>query len=58
MNTKEYYWLNSHSRLFLERGYVEPGITPEERINQIANNAEKILKINGFADKFNNLPIS
>jgi len=52
MNTKEYYWLNSHSRLFLERGYVEPGITPEERINQIANNAEKILKIKGFADKF------
>jgi ribonucleotide reductase alpha subunit len=49
---KEYYWLNSHSRLFLERGYLEEGITPEQRIKQIADNAEKILKIKGFADKF------
>jgi ribonucleotide reductase alpha subunit len=50
--TKEYYWLNSHSRLFLERGYLEPDTTPEQRIRQIAENAEKILKIKGFADKF------
>lgn len=49
---KEYYWLNSHSRLFLERGYLEEGITPEQRIKQIADNAEKILKIKGFSDKF------
>ena len=49
---KEYYWLNSHSRLFLERGYLEEGTTPEQRIKQIAQNAEKILKIKGFADKF------
>jgi ribonucleoside-diphosphate reductase alpha chain len=52
MNTKEYYWLNSHSRLFLERGYLEEGISPEDRIKQIAKNAEDILKIKGFADKF------
>jgi ribonucleotide reductase alpha subunit len=52
MTNKEYYWLNSHSRLFLERGYLEPGTTPEERIRQIAENAEKILKKKGFADKF------
>lgn len=52
MNNKEYYWLNSHSRLFLERGYLEEGITPEQRINQIANNAQNILKIKGFAEKF------
>ena len=52
MSIKEYYWLNSHSRLFLERGYLEEGVTPEERIKQISNNAEKILKIKGFADKF------
>jgi ribonucleoside-diphosphate reductase alpha chain len=52
--TKEYYWLNSHSRLFLERGYLEPDTTPEQRIRQIAENAEKILKIKGFADKFEN----
>ena len=52
MNTKEYYWLNSHSRLFLERGYLEEGITPEERVKQISKNAEKILGIKGFANKF------
>lgn len=49
---KEYYWLNSHSRLFMERGYLEPGVTPEQRVRQIAENAEKILKKKGFADKF------
>jgi ribonucleoside-diphosphate reductase alpha chain len=54
MNTKEYYWLNSHSRLFLERGYLEEGVTPEQRIKQIAKNAEKILGIDGFASKFEN----
>jgi ribonucleotide reductase alpha subunit len=52
MTNKEYYWLNSHSRLFLERGYLEPGVTPEQRIRQIAENAERILKVKGFADKF------
>ena len=51
-NNKDYYWLNSHSRLFLERGYLEEGITPEKRIEQIADNAEKILKIKGFSQKF------
>jgi ribonucleotide reductase alpha subunit len=50
--SKEYYWLNSHSRLFLERGYLEPEITPEQRVRQIAENAERILSIKGFADKF------
>lgn len=52
MSTKEYYWLNSHSRLFLERGYLEPGTSPEQRVRQIAENAEKILKIKGYANKF------
>lgn len=54
MSNKEYYWLNSHSRLFLERGYLEPGVTPEDRVKQIAKNAENLLKIKGFADKFEN----
>lgn len=49
---KKYYWLNSHSRIFLERGYLKEGITPEVRIRQIAENAENILHIPGFADKF------
>lgn len=50
--TKKYYWLNSHSRLFLERGYLKEGVTPEQRIRQIADTAETILGIEGFADKF------
>ena len=49
---KAYKWLNSHSRLFLERGYLEEGMTPELRVRQIAENAERILGINGYADKF------
>lgn len=52
MTTKEYYWLNSHSRLFLERGYLESGVSPEQRVRQISDNAEKILKIKGYSDKF------
>jgi ribonucleoside-diphosphate reductase alpha chain len=50
--SKDYYWLNSHSRQFLERGYLEEGVTPEQRVRQIAETAEKILKLDGFADKF------
>lgn len=52
MTQKKYYWLNSHSRLFLERGYLSDGLQPEERISQIAKQAEKILGIIGFAEKF------
>jgi|GEM_PF-13574 len=52
MTTKPYYWLNSHSRLFLERGYLEKDKTPEQRIKDIALNAEKLLNIKDFAEKF------
>ncbi len=45
-------WLNENSRKFLEGGYLLPGQTAEERIREIADNAEKILKKPGFADKF------
>lgn len=45
-------WLNEDSRTFLSRDYLEPGVTPEVRMREIAENAEKILKIDGFADKF------
>jgi len=51
---KEYYWLNDKSRTFLERGYLLPNQTPEQRIDQIAAHAEKILGIEGFGDKFIN----
>lgn len=50
--TKKYYWLNSHSRIFLERGYLKENITPEARVREIAETAENILGISGFADKF------
>jgi ribonucleoside-diphosphate reductase alpha chain len=50
--TKPYYWLNSHSRLFLERGYLEKNKSPESRIKDIAINAEKLLDMEGFAEKF------
>ena len=53
-NQDKYYWLNKDSRKFLEGGYLEPGITPEQRIRQIAENAENILNIKGFADRFEN----
>ena len=52
MNNKKYYWLNSHSRLFLERDYLREGVSPEERIREIAETAQHILNIDGFADKF------
>ena len=48
----EIEWLTENSRKFLESGYLTEGVTPEERIREIAENAEKILKIDGFADKF------
>ena len=46
------YWLNEESRLYLNRGYITE--TPEERIKHISYTAEQILKIEGFADKFEN----
>lgn len=48
-----WYWLNENSRGFLARGYLASGQTAEERINVIATAAEKFLKQEGFAAKFN-----
>jgi ribonucleoside-diphosphate reductase alpha chain len=45
-------WLNEESRKFLSRGYLLEGQTPEQRIREIANKAEKYLGIKGYADKF------
>ena len=50
MEYKKYYWLNEDSRTFLSRGYITE--TPEQRIKDIATIAEKYLKIEGFAQKF------
>lgn len=51
---KDFYWLNKDSRKFLNGGYLLEGITPEQRVKQIADSAEKILGIEGFSDKFFN----
>ena len=47
-------WLTEHSRKYLEKGYLQEWVTPEERIMNIAQRAESILKIDGFANKFYN----
>ena len=49
---EKYKWLNEDSRKFLSRGYLSEGETPEQRIKNIANTAEKILKLDGFSNKF------
>lgn len=46
------HWLNEYSRKFLENGYLTEGVTPEERIQFIAQKAQEILGVEGFADKF------
>lgn len=45
-------WLNENSRNFLNGGYLTEGVTPEQRVRIIADTAEEILGIEGFADKF------
>lgn len=50
MKYEKNYWLNEDSRTFLSRGYISE--TPEQRIKDVANTAERYLKIEGFANKF------
>ncbi len=52
MSLKPYNWLNKDSKTFLKRGYLEEGQSPENRVKDIAESAQKILGIPGFADKF------
>ena len=52
--TGNFRWLTQHSRDFLSAGYISGDIPAEQRIREIADNAEKILKIKGFSDKFFN----
>ncbi|MCA9362454.1 ribonucleoside-diphosphate reductase subunit alpha [Candidatus Kaiserbacteria bacterium] len=49
---ESWYWLNENSRAFLDRGYLSPGQTAEERIRVIADTAEQYLGRKGFSDKF------
>lgn len=48
----DYVWLNDLSKQFLEKDYLLPGQTVDERVTQICNTAENILKIDGFAERF------
>ena len=52
--TNDFKWLNENSRNFLNSGYLTEGVTPEQRIKNIADRAEEILGIDGFAEKFYN----
>jgi ribonucleoside-diphosphate reductase alpha chain len=49
---KPFDWINEQSITFLQRGYLSEGEEPLERVRAIADNAEKILGIAGFSDKF------
>lgn len=54
LNREPFYWLNEDSITFLERGYLSEGEDAKERVRDIADNAERILGIDGFSDKFYN----
>ena len=42
-------WANEWSRVYMQRGYLLPGVSVEERVRQIARHAEGLLGIEGFA---------
>ncbi|PZW44257.1 ribonucleoside-diphosphate reductase alpha chain [Mesonia algae] len=48
----DFEWLNDFSQKFLLSGYLTEGVTPKGRIREIAERAEQILDIPGYADKF------
>ncbi|GEQ85136.1 ribonucleoside-diphosphate reductase, alpha chain [Patiriisocius marinistellae] len=49
---ESFKWLNENSRNFLKAGYLTEGVGPEQRIREIAERAEDILGMPGYADKF------
>ena len=51
-NKSPFFWLTEHSRNFLASGYIDPNTKAEVRIREIAEHAEKILSLPGYADKF------
>ena len=50
--SNEYRWLTPESQQFLERDYLLPNQTVDQRVDQIAAKAESILGIKGYAKKF------
>lgn len=49
---KDFYWLNRDSRKFMGRGYLLEGVTPEERILQIAQRFGELSGDKNVAEKF------
>lgn len=47
-----WYWLNDAAKTMLDTGYLLEGVTPKERVRQIAERAEELLDEDGFADTF------
>jgi ribonucleoside-diphosphate reductase alpha chain len=50
--SSEYRWLTPLSQEFLDKDYLLPGQTLDERVNIICQRAEEILGIPGFAARF------
>ena len=48
----DFYWVTEETRQFMEKGYLDPGQTVEERAREIADHAGMILGDKQFADKF------
>ena len=49
---KPFEWLNENSRKFLAAGYLGDSVSAEQRIADIAERAEQLLEMPGFAEKF------
>lgn len=49
---KDWWWLNEDSQTFLSRGYLRDGMDAKERVRNIAERAEELLNLPGYADKF------
>ena len=49
---KDFYWVTEETRQFMEKGYLDPGQTVEERAREIAEHAADILGNVEFADEF------
>lgn len=47
----EYVWANDISLRFLERDYLLPGLSLDDRVTDICNTAERTLCMSGFAKK-------
>lgn len=51
MSDNSYRWLNPLSQKFLEQDYLKPGQTVDQRVDEICNHAEYILKKPGYAKR-------